>query len=101
MEEEICFRKIEEPSDHTARPCASVDIAEAIGREQFLHHRPGTGADKYLMASRLHPQGKVDRVIVEWPDGLQESWTKLGADRSVTLERGTGARMVEPRISER
>ena len=32
----------------------------------------------------------VGRVEVHWPDGLCESWSGMGADQYVTLQRGTG-----------
>jgi hypothetical protein len=35
----------------------------------------------------------IDRVMVRWPNGLEESWTALPADRLHTLKEGTG----EPR----
>jgi hypothetical protein len=34
----------------------------------------------------------VERVVVEWPDGLRESWRDVRADRPVILERATGTR---------
>jgi enediyne biosynthesis protein E4 len=34
----------------------------------------------------------IERVVVEWPDGLHESWDGIRADRQITLERATGRR---------
>jgi hypothetical protein len=34
----------------------------------------------------------IDRVIVRWPNGLEESWPPLPADRLHTLTEGTGER---------
>lgn len=34
----------------------------------------------------------VDRIIVRWPNGLEESWTAVAADRLHTLTEGTGER---------
>ena len=33
---------------------------------------------------------RVSAVMVEWPDGVHESFTGVGVDRLVTLQRGTG-----------
>ena len=33
---------------------------------------------------------RVDRVAVRWPNGLEEEWRDLGADRIVPLKEGTG-----------
>ena len=52
----------------------------------------------YLSASspRLHfglgASPAVDAVVVEWPDGQRERWTKPGINRVVTLKRGSGER---------
>ncbi len=32
----------------------------------------------------------IDRVVVRWPNGLEESWSALAADRLHTLKEGTG-----------
>jgi enediyne biosynthesis protein E4 len=34
----------------------------------------------------------IDRVIVRWPNGVEESWPALPADRLHTLKEGTGER---------
>ena len=50
----------------------------------------------YLSASdiRVHvglgASTRIDAVIVDWPDGVRERWTKVAADRLVTLARGSG-----------
>jgi enediyne biosynthesis protein E4 len=50
----------------------------------------------YLSASdiRTHvglgPSTGIDGVIVQWVDGSRERWTKVDADRLITLKRGTG-----------
>jgi hypothetical protein len=50
----------------------------------------------YLSASdgRVHvglgDQPHLDRVVVQWPDGVIESYTGVDADRVVTLRRGAG-----------
>ena len=33
----------------------------------------------------------VDRLVVRWPNGLEEQWKKLDVDRIVTLTEGTGS----------
>jgi enediyne biosynthesis protein E4 len=32
----------------------------------------------------------VTAIVVQWPDGQRERFTDVGADRVVTLRRGTG-----------
>ena len=60
-----------------------------------LWRRAGT-AGSYLSASdnRLHfglgSSPRIDRVVVEWPDGLRESWKSVASDREILLKRGTG-----------
>ena len=52
----------------------------------------------YLSASdvRVHfglgEGARVERIVVQWPDGSREAWTGVGVDRVVTLRRGTGRR---------
>jgi hypothetical protein len=35
---------------------------------------------------------QVDRLDVRWPNGLEEHWTGMAADRILTLKEGTGTR---------
>jgi hypothetical protein len=64
-----------------------------------LWRRVGTDGS-YLSASdaRVHfglrtvPAGRVDGVVVEWPDGQRERWTGVAVDRAITLKRGEGAK---------
>ena len=50
----------------------------------------------YLSAndSRLHfglgASPSIDAIVVKWPDGQEERWTGIKADRVVTLRRGSG-----------
>jgi hypothetical protein len=50
----------------------------------------------YLSASdgRVHAglgdRPQIDRVVVQWPDGVAESFTRVEADRIATLRRGAG-----------
>lgn len=39
----------------------------------------------------LGDQVKVQRLEVRWPNGLEEGWMDLAADRILTLKEGTGA----------
>jgi hypothetical protein len=63
-----------------------------------LWRRVGTDGS-YLSASdaRVHvglgpvTAGRVDAVVVEWPDGQRERWTGVQADRTIVLKRGEGA----------
>ena len=34
----------------------------------------------------------IERIIVRWPNGLEESWTPIAIDRAHTLTEGTGSR---------
>ena len=40
----------------------------------------------------LGPVAQVDRVEVRWPNGLEEHWTGIAADRILTVKEGTGRR---------
>jgi enediyne biosynthesis protein E4 len=87
----------------------SVSLAAASGNRFGFGARVGTvrqgrptlwrrvGTDgSYLSASDpvvhfgLGSSPHIDRVVVEWPDGLHEYWPRVEADRRVTLRRGTG-----------
>jgi enediyne biosynthesis protein E4 len=45
---------------------------------------------------RLHfglgEASRVDRVVVRWPNGLEEAWTSPAVDRAHTLTEGTGTK---------
>jgi len=51
----------------------------------------------YLSASdvRVHAglgaSAAIDAIVVQWVDGTRERWTRVEADRLLTLKRGTGA----------
>lgn len=32
----------------------------------------------------------IDRVVVRWPNGMEETWTQIAADRAHTLTEGSG-----------
>jgi len=38
----------------------------------------------------LGPSRQIDAVVVDWPDGMRESFTGVKPDRIVTLRRGEG-----------
>ena len=63
--------------------------------QPILWRRAGTDGS-YLSASdaRVHfglgSSSRIDRVIVEWPDGLHEHWSGIPVDKAVQLIRGTG-----------
>jgi hypothetical protein len=40
----------------------------------------------------LGPSTTIDRVIVRWPNGLEESWSGLAINRFHTLTEGTGSK---------
>ena len=56
------------------------------------------GGGSYLSQNdlRVHfglgPARAVERVLVRWPNGLEETWSHLAIDRSHTLTEGTGQR---------
>jgi hypothetical protein len=57
------------------------------------------GSDgSYLSASDsrghfgLGTAAEIDKIVVEWVDGMTESWPGATANRHVTLKRGTGTR---------
>jgi enediyne biosynthesis protein E4 len=63
------------------------------GRKLFRRaHTDGS----YLSANdvRVHfglgEDTKIEKLIVNWPDGRQEEWNRLEIDRIVTIRRGTG-----------
>jgi hypothetical protein len=64
-------------------------------QQPTLWRRAGTDGS-YLSASdhRAHfglgSASRIDRITVEWPDGLREYWTDVRADHEVTLRRATG-----------
>jgi hypothetical protein len=53
----------------------------------------------YLSASdtRVHfglgAADAIDSMVVQWPDGERERWTRIAADRGITLRRGSGERL--------
>jgi enediyne biosynthesis protein E4 len=55
----------------------------------------------YLSASdvRIHAglgtSPAIDAVVVRWPGGQRERWTKIASDKLVTLRRGTGQPIAE------
>ena len=65
------------------------------GGEATLWRRARTDGS-YLSASdgRVHVglgnQPQIDRVVVQWPDGISEYFTDVSADRIVTLKQGYG-----------
>ena len=48
-----------------------------------------SASDSRIQAG-LGESAAVTAVVVHWPDGRQERWTGIQADRLVTLRRGTG-----------
>jgi hypothetical protein len=74
----------------------------AIGAKIFLQQGRRTLSRRvhtdssYLSANdvRVHfglgDNPGIDRLTVEWPDGVNEVWDKVSADNFVVLQRGTG-----------
>jgi hypothetical protein len=48
-----------------------------------------SASDSRIQAG-LGESAAVTAVVVHWPDGRQERWTGVQADRLITLRRGTG-----------
>ena len=44
----------------------------------------------------LADAAKVDRLEVRWPNGLEEEWRDLAADRIVSLKEGSGVAVKRP-----
>jgi hypothetical protein len=38
----------------------------------------------------------IAAIVVHWPDGTRERWSKVEGDRLLTLRRGTGERSDQP-----
>jgi hypothetical protein len=39
----------------------------------------------------LGTEARVDRVVVRWPNGLEEGWQAVTANQMLTLTEGTGS----------
>jgi len=67
---------------------------ERTGKPTLWRHVHADGS--YLAANdpRAHAglgaSPAIDAIVVQWVDGTRERWTKVDADRVVTLKRGTG-----------
>jgi hypothetical protein len=81
------------------------DNRQGLGARVGLLRKDGTTVwrwartdGSYLSASdpRVHfglgKQADFQAVFVEWPRGLREVWTDLGADRVAVLKQGTGTK---------
>jgi enediyne biosynthesis protein E4 len=85
---------LRQPGRNTFAYGAQVTV-KAGGRSFCFQCQPG---GSYLSSSdpRIHAGvGKtahIDRVIVQWPDGVPETWGPLQANRYVVLRRGQGSR---------
>jgi len=72
-------------------------VAVVRDGEEPLWRRVHTDSS-YLSASdvRVHfglgRRSDVQRLMVRWPDGVEESWDKIQADRVVVLRQGSGRR---------
>lgn len=83
-----------------------TDNRQGIGARVGIQRADGTTIwrrartdGSYLSASdpRVHfglgSESRIQSVVVEWPRGSREAWSGIAADRIVTLEQGTGARL--------
>ena len=96
-------------NDSTGAPWLTVRLVSATGNRWGFGARVGVvrkglptmwrriGSDgSYLSAgdARAHfglgSSPEVERVLVEWPDGVREAWRDVPPDRQLILERGTG-----------
>jgi enediyne biosynthesis protein E4 len=86
---------LEQPAPNRLAIGAYVGV-ERTGRPTLWRRVKTDGSYLSASAPRLHfglgPSPAVDAVLVQWPDGQLERWTKPGADRMVMLKRGTGER---------
>ena len=85
-----------------------MDNRQGLGARVGLQRPDGTTVwrrartdGSYLSASdpRVHfglgSDSRIQTVVVEWPSGVREAWTGVAADRIVTLQQATGARLAE------
>ena len=85
--------RLEQATGNRAALGASVRL-ERAGRPALWRRVKTDGS--YLSASdaRVHvglgPSAAIDALVVQWPDGQTERWEGIGADRVVTLRRGSG-----------
>src|SRR5262245_4848107 len=66
-------------------------VLEAGGRKQTRFTKGGgsyASAPDRRFVWGLGPADKIDRVVVTWPDGTEETWTDLKVDRYYRLTRG-------------
>jgi enediyne biosynthesis protein E4 len=82
-------------SQHGRRVITGARVGVAREGQPTLWRRARTDGS-YLSASdaRVHvglgDQQRIARIIVQWPDGVAESFAGMPADRLVTLTRGAG-----------
>jgi enediyne biosynthesis protein E4 len=65
----------------------------AAGAEQWQEVRGGgsyLSQNDFRINFGLGSAGRVDRIEVRWPDGREEVWSDLPADRFHTLKEGSG-----------
>lgn len=85
--------RLEQPARNLVGMGAWVGL-ERTGQPTLWRRAKTDGS--YLSASdvRVHfglgTSPRVDALRVRWPDGSEERWTNIEADRIVTIRRGTG-----------
>jgi hypothetical protein len=85
--------RLEAPSGNRFGFGARVGVVRQ--KQPTMWRRVGTDGS-YLSASdgRAHfglgSSSRIDRVLVEWPEGLREYWTDVRGDQALTLRRGAG-----------
>ena len=80
--------------DEHGRDALGAELTMTVGSRTI--HRDVRAAYSYLASSdpRVHvglgSENAARQVIVRWPDGVQESFGDVAADRVTTLRRGAG-----------
>jgi enediyne biosynthesis protein E4 len=78
------------------RQAIGARVKVIAGGQTFVDEVRGGGSYYAQNDFRIHvglgAAAKVDRIEVRWPNGLEEAFPAMEADRFVTLKEGTGQR---------
>jgi hypothetical protein len=76
------------------RNAIGARVRISVGRETQMDEVRGGGSYYAQNDFRVHfgigAATTIDRVDVRWPNGLEESWEQVAADRFVPLKEGSG-----------
>ena len=101
-----CFRLDSDPAAHwlavrlvgtpSNRSAIGARVRLVAGGTTRVEEVRGGGSYNSQNDLRVHfglgAAAQVDRLEVRWPNGLEEHWTSVAADRILTLKEGTGTR---------